>query len=85
MSQQTKFIIAAIAFLIPVGVYILQWVFYNVGKLFWNFLFPKLRRNSKLRYKFIEFNSRMGGNELAFTLTGIIILYFMAVLVYLFT
>lgn len=84
MSQQTKFIIAAVAFLIPVVVYVLQWVFFMLGKLVFNFVFPKLKRSSKLRYKLIEFIQSSGGPDLVYILIGISVSYIIIVLISLF-
>jgi hypothetical protein len=83
MSVQTKFIIAAMAFLIPVFTILLQRVFYFVGKYVWVFLLPKLRRTSKLRYYFIEIKHTSGGEYLVYVQTGIVILYMVFVLVFL--
>lgn len=81
MTSQTKFIIAAIAFLIPVGVYLLQWVFFMLGKIVFNFTFPKLKRSSKLRFYLIEFSHNSGGYDLLYTLTGCATLYLIFVVI----
>lgn len=85
MHLQAKlYIIVSIAFLLPVGVYIFQWVFFMLGKAIYSFVFPKFKRNSKLRYKIIEFSHNCGGYDLLYILIGTVVAFLFLILVSLF-
>lgn len=77
MNDSHKFILLAIAFLLPVTAFLLNWGFYYLGKAFWKWYLPKLRRNSKLRYRIIEL--KKVDESLLYVETSITILFFVFV------
>jgi len=73
MNYQTKFLIAALAFLIPVFTILFQSVLFYIGKFTWeHFFLKKLKRTSKIRIKIIEFKYRTDP-DLIYVLTGVIV------------
>jgi hypothetical protein len=85
MTDSQKFILLAICFLIPVSAFILNWILYFIGKYFWNWYTPKLRRNSKLRLRLIQNND----NSFVYVETGMgivsIIFLIIFLVIYMFT
>jgi hypothetical protein len=82
MTDSQKFILLAICFLIPVSVITINWILYFVGKYFWKWYLPKLRRNSKLRYRLIELY-RDGNESFVYVETGIGIIFVVFLVIYL--
>lgn len=82
MNQQYKFIIAAASFLIPVFVIMAQQVFLFIGRLAWNWLLPKLKRTSKLRYNFIKLSVKYQAQDVIYIMTGILLTWIISIVIF---
>lgn len=69
---QSRIIVLCLSFLVLALGVTFQFIFYYIGKFTWEYFFlKKLKRTSKLRFKFIEIKHR-DGPELIYVLTGIV-------------